>query len=453
MSKGTKVALIIAAISLVAGFVAIFVVANNFFMGKFPVQTTIIGGTEVSDKNISDALVQMNAAEGLKIIVNKDGVECTVPVSGSVTRLYDREQVEDAKSQISFFDYLFHTKVEIPLQPKDVTIDEKKLRNSIETTIPSPKYKTSDAYFDSDWNLIAEVQGDDINYKQFMKKVTDDIRSGNELNYKAEDFYFHPAVKAEDENMKDIQEKIQQYKKMSITFEFGKRKEVITPEKICSNLKIKKGKVKLKTGWTKDYVRRLARKYNTMGATRTFQTTKDGEKKITGGTMGWWMNEEKTLENLKKALKKRKSTTMKPVYRAIGATHGKDNDIGKSYVEVSIQRQHVWVYIKGELKLETDCVTGVPNKERMTHPGCHHIVAKQRDRYLGTMAVQGYHTHVDYFMPFNGGEGLHDAPWRGSFGGQIYKSGGSHGCVNLPPAMAAKIYDLAFVGMPVIVYD
>ena len=148
-----------------------------------------------------------------------------------------------------------------------------------------------------------------------------------------------------------------------------------------------------------------------------------------------------------------KAVTMKPVYKNKGATFGKKNDIGKSYVEVSIARQHVWVYVKGKLKLETDCVTGVPNKERMTHPGCHYIFAKQRDRFLGTMEVQGYHTHVDYFMPFNGGEGLHDAPWRGSFGGAIYKTGGSHGCVNLPPAKAAEIYDLVYVGMPVVVYD
>ena len=453
MSKGTKIALVVAALSLVAGLVAIFVVANNFFMGKFPVQSTIIGGTEVSDKNISDALVQMNAAEGLHLTVVKDGVDHAVPIAESVTRMYDRDQVEKAKSEISFFDYLFHTPVEIPLQPRDVSIDEKKLQSSIETTIPAPKYKTSDAYYDSDWNLIAEVQGDDIDYEQFMKQVTGDIKSGKELKYKAEDFYFHPNVKASDKDMQKIQKKVQEYKNLSITFEFGSRKEVITPEKICSNLVLKKGKLTLKTDWTKGYVRRLAKKYNTLGTTRTFKTTLDGEKKIAGGTMGWWMNEEETLSNLNKALKKRKTTSMKPVYRSIGATHGKKNDIGSSYVEVSIQRQHVWVYVKGKLKLETDCVTGVPNKERMTHPGCHHIVAKQRDRYLGTMAVQGYHTHVDYFMPFNGGEGLHDAPWRGSFGGQIYKSGGSHGCVNLPPAMAAQIYDLVFVGMPVIVYD
>ncbi len=111
------------------------------------------------------------------------------------------------------------------------------------------------------------------------------------------------------------------------------------------------------------------------------------------------------------------------------------------------------MYKKGELVLETDCVTGVPNKERMTHPGVHAIYAMQRDRYLGTMEVQGYHTHVDYFMPFNGGEGLHDAPWRGSFGGTIYRTSGSHGCVNLPPAMAAEMYGIVYVGMPVIVYD
>ena len=169
--------------------------------------------------------------------------------------------------------------------------------------------------------------------------------------------------------------------------------------------------------------------------------------------MGWWMDEKKTLEKLNNALKKMKSVTMEPVYFSRGAAFGKYNDIGKTYVEVSINRQHVWVYKKGKLALETDCVTGVPNKERMTHPGVHHIFAKQRDRYLGTMEVQGYHTHVDYFMPFNGGEGLHDAPWRGAFGGSIYRSGGSHGCVNLPPAMAASIYDLVEVGTPVVVYD
>ncbi len=453
MGKGLKIALILMAISLVAGCVAIFIVANNFFMGKFPEQRTIIGGTEVSDKNVSDALVAMNAADGLKMTVNKDGVEHTISISDAVTRMFDREQVESAKSDISFFDYLFHNDVDMSLRPTSVFIDEKKLREDIETTLPEAKYKTSDAYFDSDWNLIDEVQGDDINFDDFLKKVVTDINEGSDLSYKAEDFYFHPAVKASDPNMKETKDSVQKYKSLSITFKFGKKKEVITSEKICSKLQMKNGKVKLNMDWTKAYIRKLAKKYNSFGISKTFKTTKDGKKEVPAGTLGWWMDEPHTLEMLNSALKKKKSKTIKPKWFNKGADFGKNNDIGKSYVEVSIQRQHVWVYVKGKLKMETDCVTGIPSKERMTHPGRHYIYAKQKDRWLGTMEVQGYHTHVDYFMPFNAGEGLHDAPWRGAFGGSIYRGGGSHGCVNLPPSMAAKMYDFVWVGMPVIVYD
>lgn len=56
-------------------------------------------------------------------------------------------------------------------------------------------------------------------------------------------------------------------------------------------------------------------------------------------------------------------------------------------------------------------------------------------------------------MPFNGGIGLHDANWRGSFGGTIYQTSGSHGCVNLPPDRAKILYGLVEKGMPVICYN
>ncbi|MFR5732497.1 MAG: L,D-transpeptidase [Clostridium sp.] len=56
-------------------------------------------------------------------------------------------------------------------------------------------------------------------------------------------------------------------------------------------------------------------------------------------------------------------------------------------------------------------------------------------------------------MPFNGGIGFHDANWRSKFGGAIYQTSGSHGCVNLPPAKAAALYDLVYTGIPVICYN
>ena len=55
-------------------------------------------------------------------------------------------------------------------------------------------------------------------------------------------------------------------------------------------------------------------------------------------------------------------------------------------------------------------------------------------------------------MPFNGGIGLHDATWRSKFGGDIYVTNGSHGCINLPKDKAEKIYDIIDKNMPIIVY-
>ena len=47
---------------------------------------------------------------------------------------------------------------------------------------------------------------------------------------------------------------------------------------------------------------------------------------------------------------------------------------------------------------------------------------------------------------------MHDAYWRSSFGGKIYKTNGSHGCINLPPAVAKTVYENISAGMPVLCY-
>ena len=59
---------------------------------------------------------------------------------------------------------------------------------------------------------------------------------------------------------------------------------------------------------------------------------------------------------------------------------------------------------------------------------------------------------MQYWMPFVYGQGLHDASWRSAFGGNIYQTDGSHGCVNLPPQVAATIYDYIDAGFPIILY-
>ncbi len=64
-----------------------------------------------------------------------------------------------------------------------------------------------------------------------------------------------------------------------------------------------------------------------------------------------------------------------------------------------------------------------------------------------------YESNVTYFMPFAYNVGIHDASWRnGRFGGSIYKTSGSHGCINVPEEIAEKLYKTVEKDTPVVAY-
>ena len=104
-------------------------------------------------------------------------------------------------------------------------------------------------------------------------------------------------------------------------------------------------------------------------------------------------------------------------------------------------------------------VSGNTGEGRSTPTGTFAINSgKGRNQTLVGMDENGdgepdYESKVTYWMPFVGNAvGLHDASWRSKFGGTIYQWNGSHGCVNLPTAKAAELYDLTRVGDKVIVH-
>ncbi len=127
-----------------------------------------------------------------------------------------------------------------------------------------------------------------------------------------------------------------------------------------------------------------------------------------------------------------------------------DKAVGDTYVEVNLNAQHIWYIVDGDVYLESDCVTGNYGSAD-TPEGFHEVNDKMSPCVL---EAEDYRTEVTYWMPFiGGGWGLHDASWRSSFGGDIYKGDGSHGCVNLPYDVAEKLYHHIEVGTPVIVYS
>ena len=133
-----------------------------------------------------------------------------------------------------------------------------------------------------------------------------------------------------------------------------------------------------------------------------------------------------------------------------------EDKIGDTYIEVDITNQHVYYYMDGKLFTDTDCVSGLESDyDRRTPSGCFAIFNLETNQTLGSLTSiyeeQRYESHVDYWMPFYESYGMHDASWRENFGGEIYKEYGSHGCVNLPPEAAKKIFENLDVWTPVLV--
>ena len=99
----------------------------------------------------------------------------------------------------------------------------------------------------------------------------------------------------------------------------------------------------------------------------------------------------------------------------------------ETYAEVDISMQKVYCYYQGELVLIAYCVTGIPTygTTKGTNKGYTEINGKA---YNTTLMLD---TPAEIFISFNpDGEGFHDSK-RSQFGGDIYLTNGSHGCVNM----------------------
>ena len=139
-------------------------------------------------------------------------------------------------------------------------------------------------------------------------------------------------------------------------------------------------------------------------------------------------------------------------------------DTDKKIVIVDISDQTAKLYNGNKIIVDTPVVTG--KNSTPTDIGYFDIDWKERNCYL---RGPGYSSYVNYWMPYNGDEGLHDAEyhtdydengnaimnhgWRdySEFGGNTYENNGSHGCVNLPNESAKKIYNNVEVGTKVLV--
>ena len=200
-----------------------------------------------------------------------------------------------------------------------------------------------------------------------------------------------------------------------------------------------------------DYLESLKDKYDSENGIVSFTTHNGVRMKISTPNCGWHMNIEMSRINLEEGADKGEKI-IDPAWNS-GCVYSSKNDIGDKYVEVSIEEQKVFLVEDGEVVFETDCVTGTDGYTD-TLKGVFQVQGKASPTTLKDEDKNGnkYEQPVEYWIAFNGSQGMHDAIWRSEFGGDIYKSWGSHGCVNLPLESAARIYEEVHLYFPVIVY-
>lgn len=285
-----------------------------------------------------------------------------------------------------------------------------------------------------------------------IREVT--IEDTNEKQYKEIDItdsYERAAILRDTKKVLKARGKLNKYLAASITWTFGDDKIILDADTIHKFLFWDKNyKPSIEKDMVADYLyENLTKKINTYGNTRHLML-KSGKADVKGGTYGWIVDLDKEIKKTLSAIKEGKKEERRPFFTQEAKADGED-DIGNTYIDISIDDQHVWLVHKDKTIMDSDCVTGNTSAGRGTPKGTYFIEYKTTN-----YTMKKYNAHVDYWMPFDTtyGVGLHDADWRSEFGGSIYRYDGSHGCVNLPPGFARRLYNNKYVtpGLPVIVH-
>ena len=316
-----------------------------------------------------------------------------------------------------------------------------------------PKDAKVSEYSEADgFTVECEVEGTAIDHKLFKEGLMMALYGLWDSYDIAEDGgYIRPQVFSDNENLINAVDTMNEYAKAKINYDLGDEQFVLDASTFQHWFKYKNDDMTpvLSKKKIEKYVDKLADKYNTCYTEKTLETSYGKTVTIQNSRYGWRLDKEAETKEIYKNIKAKEPVTRDLNFDMRGNSHG-EHDYGDSYVEINLTAQHLFLYKDGELIIESDLVSGNVAKGHSTPCGAFGVTYTERN---ATLNGDDYSTPVGFWMPFNGNVGMHDATWRRSFGGSIYKTGGSHGCVNLPYSTAQTIFNNISKNYPVLVYE
>lgn len=426
---------------------------NHFYYGSAVNCVSVSGMTVEEVKAQMAKEIQAYALE----IVERGGKSEQIKASDIGLRYESDEQVKALKDKQKAFAWISaFSSTQANEITLGVTYDEEVLKSQIDklacfssSNVVEPK-NAGFKYTDSAYVIVDEVMGNKIDKEIFIEKVSQAIRDKKtSLDLESINCYVNPQYTSKSDKVVETKNLLNKYVSSKVTYTFGDNKEALDGSTINQWINVDGNYViTLDEGKVKGYVEGMANKYNTLGRTRSFATSSGRTINVSGGDYGWAISIDKEAQSLTAAIKEGQTITKEPKYSQTAYSRG-SNDIGNTYVEIDMSRQHLWFYKNGALVVEGNVVTGNVSAGHTTPGGTYSLKYKEKNAVL---RGPDYEAPVTFWMPFNGGIGIHDASWRNEFGGEIYKTNGSHGCVNSPYFLANKIFDNIDAGTPIVCY-
>lgn len=451
---------------------AIYVGGVFSYKDKF-LNNTSINGIDVSKLTVEKATAKIKEKITQNInldLVFSDGSNQVIDGLNSSIKLNSNVNLDKlVKNQnrfLWFMSYFDNNKLNVN---NLINIDEKLIESKI-NNLPqmnvSNQIKSKDAYVsyeNGDFSIVSDVIGTEVDKPKLLTIVKDALLSDvKKIDLKKSDLYKKAEITKDNPALVSKVAAAKKYASAKITYETPKGKVFVLDGKTLVNwlTKDEKGNwVRNDKVWAQkalSYVKNLALSYNVIGETRQFKTHKGNIITVSGGSYGLRIKPQTETNELLKDLYANKVVKRTPVTTGALAS-GENGGIGSTYAEVDVSEQKMYYFRNGQLLLNSPVMTGTLNDPtRRTRPGAYFIYMKQAGRTLrGLQQADGtypYSVPVKYWMPFNGGVGFHDASWLTTFGTNRYLTNGSHGCVDMPPENAGKLFSLISENTPVIVY-
>lgn len=450
---------------IAAILIAAYVGVSVFFNSHFFINTEI-NGHDFSGKTVADVENYLKEqVKGYKLtVLEKDNKSDTID-GDTITLTYkENDDIKKALKKQNGFTWpasLFSknsSKVTI-----EVAYDENALNNEIQNlqAVTAEQIPAKSAYpkFDGEkFSVEPEVIGTAVNMDMLNTKIHQFISEfRTELDMEKEECYASPKYTSESEEVKKACDAMNNYTKASITYTMTEQ-EIIDKALISTWLSVDDNmQVTFDENKVREWLTAFGDKYDTVGTTRTITTPTGKSVEVSGGTYGWSIDEDTEFEALTNSIKNGETVTKEPAYYQTAAAHA-PQDWGNTYAEVDLSTQHMWYIVDGNVAMESDIVTGLPTPEKETPSGVYDILELQRNKTLvGEIDPETgepeYETPVNFWMRITWtGIGFHDATWQPGFGGSLYTSIGSHGCVNMPYDQAENLYGMLSIGTPVIMH-